>query len=278
VTNEELLERYQGGDDSALEQLYLRNTGFIKQIAVEAAGAFHCLQYQGTAQNGFTAYTEELLHDLCGEGALAFYERIQAGEYEPSKGKLTTYLYPFIKGAMYRWLEQNVGAVSLSKDEMEAVRRAQKLYFAEGRNLPEIAADMGISETAAAKYTGYNTHTLSIDDLTGNEDGKVSDPLEFLLRDRQTASADQIVYHKICLDLLQELFESLSHKDQSILGHSYGVYGYEKYSMDDLALQEILTVDGVMKARQAALERLRSKVPGSKLQRWMRANRVMRHR
>jgi DNA-directed RNA polymerase sigma subunit (sigma70/sigma32) len=179
---------------------------------------------------------------------------------------------------MYRWLEQNVGAVSLSKDEMEAVRRAQKLYFAEGRNLPEIAADMGISETAAAKYTGYNTHTLSIDDLTGNEDGKVSDPLEFLLRDRQTASADQIVYHKICLDLLQELFESLSHKDQSILGHSYGVYGYEKYSMDDLALQEILTVDGVMKARQAALERLRSKVPGSKLQRWMRANRVMRHR
>jgi hypothetical protein len=56
------------------------------------------------------------------------------------------------------------------------------------------------------------------------------------------------------------------------------VYGYEKYSMDDLALQEILTVDGVMKARQAALERLRSKIPGSKLQRWMRANRVMRHR
>jgi hypothetical protein len=44
------------------------------------------------------------------------------------------------------------------------------------------------------------------------------------------------------------------------------VFGYEKLSADELGLREMLSPDGVTKARKAALERLRS--PGSGLHLW----------
>ena len=60
----------------------------------------------------------------------------------------------------------------------------------------------------------------------------------------------------------------LSAKDRAILGHTYGVFGYEKLSADELGLREMLSPDGVTKARKAALERLRSRYPGSGLHLW----------
>ena len=43
---------------------------------------------------------------------------------------------------------------------------------------------------------------------------------------------------------------------------------YEKLSADELGLREMLSPDGVTKARKAALERLRSRYPGSGLHLW----------
>ena len=72
---------------------------------------------------------------------------------------------------------------------------------------------------------------------------------------------------------MEELFEQLSAKDRSILGHTYGVYGYEGYTTDELALKEMLTPDAVVKARKAALRRLRKTYEGSRLQVWQRVYR-----
>lgn len=76
------------------------------------------------------------------------------------------------------------------------------------------------------RLVGYNTHFLSVLDL--RKEDEEGDPLERLLSHRQSASAEQIVYRKVCLELLELLFRSLSAKDRSILGHAFGVYGYEK--------------------------------------------------
>lgn len=67
----------------------------------------------------------------------------------------------------------------------------------------------------------------------------------------------------------------MSAKDRSILGHTYGVYGYEDYTTDELALKEMLTSDAVVKARRAALRRLREKYEGSRLQVWQRVYRLV---
>ena len=188
MTNEELYRQYLSGDAEAFEQLYLQMQGFIAFVAKDAAQSFGCTD-------------KEILDELCAEGALELCERLSVEEYDEERGKLTTYLHPFLRGKMYRYLEANLGAAALPKDEMQRVKQAQRL-------------------------------------------------------------------HKEELLPLDEVAQTLSAKDRAILGHTYGVFGYEKLSADELGLREMLSPDGVTKARKAALERLRSRYPGSGLHLW----------
>ena len=188
MTNEELYRQYLSGDTEAFEQLYLQMQGFIAFVAKDAAQSFGCTD-------------KEILDELCAEGALELCERLSVGAYDEDRGKLTTYLHPFLRGKMYRYLEANLGAAALPKDEMQRVKQAQRL-------------------------------------------------------------------HKEELLPLDEVAQTLSAKDRAILGHTYGVFGYEKLSADELGLREMLSPDGVTKARKAALERLRSRYPGSGLYLW----------
>ena len=188
MTNEELYRQYLSGDAEAFEQLYLQMQGFIAFVAKDAAQSFGCSD-------------KETLDELCAEGALELCECLSIGVYDEDRGKLTTYLHPFLRGKMYRYLEANLGAAALPKDEMQRVKQAQRL-------------------------------------------------------------------HKEELLPLDEVAQTLSAKDRAILGHTYGVFGYEKLSADELGLREMLSPDGVTKARKAALERLRSRYPGSGLYLW----------
>ena len=188
MTNEELYRQYLSGDTEAFEQLYLQMQGFIASVAKDAAQSFGCTD-------------KEILDELCAEGALELCECLSTGEYDEERGKLTTYLHPFLRGKMYRYLEANLGAAVLPKDEMQRLKQAQRL-------------------------------------------------------------------HKEELLPLDEVAQTLSAKDRAILGHTYGVFGYEKLSADELGLREMLSPDGVTKARKAALERLRSRYPGSGLHLW----------
>lgn len=188
MTNEELYRQYLSGDTEAFEQLYLQMQGFIASVAKDAAQSFGCSD-------------KETLDELCAEGALELCECLSIGVYDEDRGELTTYLHPFLRGKMYRYLEANLGAAALPKDEMQRVKQAQRL-------------------------------------------------------------------HKEELLPLDEVAQTLSAKDRAILGHTYGVFGYEKLSADELGLREMLSPDGVTKARKAALERLRSRYPGSGLYLW----------
>lgn len=263
MTNEELYRQIQSGDTAAFERLYRQLENFIRAIALDAARRFGCADAAATP----------LLEDLCAEGNLELWERLQTGGYDEGAGKLTTYLYPFLRGRMYRYLETNLGVMALSKDEMARVRLAQRLYHTEDKSVEEIAAQMRISETVAARLIAYNTHFLSVFDL--RKEDEEGDPLEQLLAHQQGASAEHIVYRKVCLELLEPLFRSLNAKDRSILGHTFSVYGYEKLSADELGLRELLSPDGVTKARKTALEHLHQRYHGSDLHRWREVFRLV---
>ena len=107
MTNEELIRKYYSDqDEDALMQLYEQNMDLFWSIARKSAKSFGCAE-------------SEVLDDLVSEGILSFSEVIYKGGYDETKGKLTTYVYPFIKGAMYRWLEKNAGSAALSYEELE---------------------------------------------------------------------------------------------------------------------------------------------------------------
>lgn len=219
MTNEQLIRQYYDGDDASLEKLYHKNIGLIRGIAKEAAAEFNCLIMEQHHPNQCSAYTKTILDDLCGEGALEFLTRIQSREYDESRAVLTTYLYPHLKGRMTRWLEQNLGCMALSKDEMAAVRQAQRLYHVAWKDTGEIAEELGIPEARVSRYVRYNTHFLGVHDLV--PEGYEGDPYERLMPGMLSVSAERAVYRKVCIELLRELFDTLPKKRKPILKIQY---------------------------------------------------------
>ena len=253
MPNEELYRQYLRGDAAAFEELYLQMQGFIASVAQDAAQSFGCAD-------------KEMLDELCAEGALELCERLSVEKYDEERGKLTTYLHPFLRGKMYRYLEANLGAAALPKDEMQRVKQAQRLHKEENLSPGEVAQTLGVSAEKAAQLIGYETNALSVSALSDTDSD--DDPLAWLLLDQHALTPEQAVYRQVCTEELEQLFRTLSAKDRAILGHTYGVFGYEKLSADELGLREMLSPDGVTKARKAALERLRSRYPGSGLHLW----------
>ncbi len=75
----------------------------------------------------------------------------------------------------------------------------------------------------------------------------------------------------IWLSLLPNVFNSLKIKDRYILDHYYGQYDYEKKPPEELGLELELTVNGVYKARDAVIRRLKQLYYGIPLHIWRRA-------
>ena len=260
MTNEELIARYRSdpGDTEVLQQLYEQCKGLIENLAIECAKSFHCVYYENDEET-YTAYTDSIKDELISEGSVALIEAVRSDRYSPDTAKFSTYVYPFIKGAMYRWLENNIGALGVSKHEMEKVRQAQKMYH-ERTPVYEITQSMHLPESELARLLNYNTHSISLDQL-------IEDGLQLRY------SMEYRVMMKIWLSLLPEVFERLKKKDKHLLGHLYGVYGYEKKSLDTLALELELTTAGVYKARDTALKHLQKLYRESDLYIWRRAYR-----
>ena len=274
MTNEELVRRYYDGDEAALEKLYHKNLGLIRSIAKETAADFSCLTVDEHHPNQFSAYTKTVLDDLCGEGVLELLTRIQSREYDESRAALTTYLYPHLKGRMTRWLEQNIGGMALSKDEMSAVRQAQRLYHVAWKDTGEIAEELGIPEARVSRYVRYNTHFLGVHDLV--PEGYDGDPYEWLMPGILSASAEQAVYRKVCIELLRELFDTLPKKDRDVLGKACGVFGYPEATLKEIGMYHMMKESAVEKAKNRAVEKLREAYPGSRLQVWRTVQRMMR--
>ena len=274
MTNEELVRRYYGGDERALEELYRRNLGLIRRIARETAREFNCLHMDRERPGELSGYTKTILEDLCGEGALELLMRIQSREYDESRAVLTTYLYPHLKGRMTRWLEQNLGCMALSKDEMTAVRQVQRLYHVAWKDTGEIAEELGIPEARVSRYVRYNTHFLGVHDLV--PEGYDGDPYERLMPGLLSASAEQAVYRKVCIELLRELFDTLPKKDRDILGKTCGVFGYPEATLKEIGMYHMMKESAVEKAKNRAVEKLRESYPGSRLQVWRTVHRMMR--
>ena len=217
MTNEELYLQYLSGDTEAFEQLYLQMQGFIASVAKDAAQNFGCTD-------------KETLDELCAEGALELCERLSTGAYDEDRGKLTTYLHPFLRGKMYRYLEANLGAAVLPKDEIQRVKQAQRLHKEEMRPLDEVAQTLGVSAEKAAQLIGCKTNALPVSALSDTDPD--DDPLAWLLLDQHALTPEQAVYRQVCTEELEQLFRTLSAKDRAILGHTYGVFGYSCISLN----------------------------------------------
>ena len=253
MTNEELLEWIYNGDEAALTKLCLMNTGLVKDRARLIARQYHCLRQ--TKYGGLSDYAKETLSELESVGKLALVECVRAGGYDPEKGRFTTYITPFLDGAMRRHLERSMGTLSLDRDSMGVVRKAQNRYHQKGQSVEEICKALDISFRAATRAIAYPTHFFSVYDLQSAEDG--NDIFEWLASSRLTGSAEDAVIRMVTVDCLREAFLRLSKKEQDILGRYFGVYGFPKADLRKIAMRNLMKESGVEKAKDQAVERLR---------------------
>lgn len=249
MTNEELVQAFYLGNSHTLEQLCQNNQDLIRSVAVRTSDAYH--------------YSD--VEELCSVGMVSFLELLSSRAYDPERTHLSTYIYPHIQGAMRRYLEKNIGSISLSKYQMGLIRRAQQLYHEENLAVDAVAQELGVTPAHAALLINHNTHTISLDELYEEEQ-------DFPF----TESMEYRVLKGVQIELLKEQFYKLPVRDQYILGSCYGVFGYEQKSVDDLSFEEMLTADGVYKAKEAALERLRNLCKGSAIPLWRSVPRLLR--
>ena len=253
MTNEELLEWIYNGDEAALTKLCLMNTGLVKDRARLIARQYHCLRQ--TKYGGLSDYAKETLSELESVGKLALVECVRAGGYDPEKGRFTTYITPFLDGAMRRHLERSMGTLSLDRDSMGVVRKAQNRYHQKGQSVEEICKALDISFRAATRAIAYPTHFFSVYDLQNPDDD--DDIFERLASTRLSGSAEDAVTHTLTMECLLEKFLKLSKKDQDILGRYFGVYGFPKSDLREIAMRNRMKESGVEKAKDQAVERLR---------------------
>lgn len=253
MTNEELLEWIYNGDEAALTKLCLMNTGIVKNRAWSIARQYHCLRQ--TKYGGLSNYAKETLSELESVGKLALVECVRAGGYDPEKGRFTTYITPFLDGAMRRHLERSMGTLSLDRDSMGVVRKAQNRYHQKGQSVEEICKALDISFRAATRAIAYPTHFFSVYDLQNPDDD--DDIFERLASTRLSGSAEDAVTHTLTMECLLEKFLKLSKKDQDILGRYFGVYGFPKSDLREIAMRNLMKESGVEKAKDQAVERLR---------------------
>lgn len=271
MTNEELLEQISNGDDAALAKLSLMNTGLVKDRARLIARQYHCLRQ--TKYGGLSDYTKETLSELESVGKLALVECVRAGGYDAEKGRFTTYVTPFLDGAMRRHLECSMGTLALDRDSMGLVRKAQRLYYQEGKEPSEICASLGISLRAVARAITYPTHFFSVYDLQGPDDD--GDIFERLASTRLSGSAEDAVIRMVTMECLREEFLRLSKRDRDILGRYFGVYGFPKADLQEIAVRILLKESGVEKAKDQAIKRLQDRCQSSLAWKLRRARRMM---
>ena len=271
MTNEELLERISNGDDTALAKLCLVNTGLVKERVRLIASQYYCLRE--TQYGGLSDYAKEMLSELESVGKLALVECIRAGNYDAERGRFTTYVTPFLDGAMRRHLERSMGTLALDRDSMGLVRKAQRLYYQEGKEPSEICMSLGIPFRAVVRAITYPTHFFSVYDLQDPDDD--GDVYERLTTNRLSGSAEDAVIRALTMKCLREEFMRLSKRDQEILGRYFGVYGFPKSDLREIAMRNRMKEPGVEKAKEQALKHLQNRFQGRFARKLQRAKHLV---
>ena len=207
-----------------MEYIYLQNKEMVEACADNLCRQFHC---------------EQLREDLISEGTLAVLT--YADRYNPgSEATLSTFLYPYIIGAMKRELENSLYPISLSKREFEALRVQGYLSF------------------------------LSLDEQYGDN----GEPVVQIKDARE--DVEQIVLRQIYLEIMEQEFNKLSFREREMLGGFFGVFGYEQRTLADLGEQFDLTENAAAKAKDKAQKKLTDACFSGEIGIWLSARKAIR--
>jgi len=260
MTNEELTERYYDGDRHALHELYEQNIGYFKTLA-KSVYYLYC-DY---------IHDEGLMDDLEQIAALEFIERMIKREYKPERGKVLTYITPYIEEKLLDHIAECSSVMHLSTKSFGLINKCKKLSR-DGKTTAEISKELGIGVETVRKCLHWSYWYKTI--IKGHPDDDYG--LDYIDESKigvNEQNPDDQIYVKWRSIYLYELFDSLSARERKIVGHYFGVFDYELMPVEEIGDLMLITRNAVYKVVQTALEKLREMYySNSMLKRWREAH------
>lgn len=252
MKTEKLIEQYHNGDDTALDTLYRQNIGYIHNIVADISN-----------RSGLKL-SEDMQQDLEQVGALEFVERIREKKFDPTISKLQTYLYPFIFGKMWRYIEEYYGLINIPHSTMTQIRKCKKLH-GDGLAVEDIAKELNIKEKLVIDCLNftfrYEQLMVSYDDDPDEDQNPRITPIGDNVRKKAIKRA---VY-----PLLRQKYAKMKTEQQHILGCYLGIFGYEKMPVADIADMLMVTRNAAQKKIAKALEKLYEYIWDSEIKYWI---------
>lgn len=254
MKTDELIKQYYNGDDTALDKLYRQNIGYIHNIAADIS------------KRSGLKLSEDMQQDLEQVGALEFVERLREKKFDPAISKLQTYLYPFIFGKMWRYIEEYYGLINISHGTMTQIRKCKKLHK-DGLSIADISKELNIKEKLVVDCLNFSFRYEQLMVLSDDESDEDQNPRIAPIGDNVSKKALQ----RAVYPLLRREYVKLKAEQQHILGCYLGIFGYDKMPVSDIADMLMVTRNTAQKKIRKALEKLYEYVWDSEIKYWINA-------
>lgn len=254
MKTDELIKQFYNGDESALGKLYRQNINFIHNIVTDIS------------KRSGLKLSEDIQQGLEQVGALEFIERIREKKYAPEISKLQTYLYPFILGKIWRYIEEYYGLVSIPHGTMSQIRKCKKLHK-NGLSIADIAQELDIKEKRVVNCLNFSFRYEQLIVLSDDESDEDQNPRITPIGDNVSKRAIQ----RAVYPMIREKYDKLTAEQQHILGCYLGIFGYAKIPVSDIADMLMVTRSAANKKINKALEKLYELIWDSEIKYWINA-------
>lgn len=254
MKTDELFRQYYNGNDTALDKLYRQNIGYIHNIVTDIS------------KRSGLKLSEDIQQDLEQVGALEFIELVREKKFDPEISKLQTYLYPFILGKMWRYIEEYYGIVSIPHGTMTQIRKCKKLHK-DGLSIADIAKELNIKEKLVIDCLNFSSRYEQLMVLSDDESDEDQNPRITAIGDNVSKRAIQ----RAVYPMIREKYGELTAEQQHILGCYLGIFGYAKMPVSDIADMLMVTRSAANKKINKALEKLYELIWDSQIKYWINA-------
>jgi len=256
-------------------QLYLSEIGFSPLLTAEEEVHYATLALQGDEQARKKMIESNLrlvvkisrrylnrglpLLDLIEEGNLGLMKSVE--KFDPTRGfRFSTYATWWIRQTIERAIMNQTRTIRLPihvVKELNVYLRAARQLTQELDHEPtadEIANLVDKPIEDVKKLLGFNDKVTSVDSPVGYDENK---SLLDTIPDENTANPADLLTDENLKEHIEDWLGELNHNQREVIARRFGLYGYEKATLEDVGKEIGLTRERVRQIQVEALKNLK---------------------